>query len=239
MKIKLFIYGFLLCTVYFSSCASQINGVLRQGGSADLHIQAAMEPRMTMFIRSLRTVMGNTGPDYILDGPSIGRSIADSPGVQSVSLQNSGPGAINGNITVNKIEDFLSLTSGRRFITYSESTSAGRPAGTMHIYLDRETAPELIALLSAEAVEYLSALMAPAVLGEDISKEEYLALVSSLYGRPIAGEINESMIRAQIDFPGAITSIRGGTANGNRAVFTVPLLDLLVLETPISLEANW
>ena len=236
MKIKPVIYGFLLlCLMQFSSCASQINGVLRQGGSANLAMEAALEPQMTIFISRFKTVMGNAGSGLILDGQAIGLSLADSAGVSSVSIENTRPAAIKGDIAVSNIEDFLSLTRDRRFITYSENTAGG----SIHIYLDRETAPELMAMLSPEAVEYLSALMAPAVTGEDDSKEEYLALVSSLYGRPIADEISASMIRAQIEFPGAVSSIRGGTANGNLAVFTVPLLDLLVLETPVSLEAGW
>ena len=202
-----------------------------------MHIEAALEPRITILIRSLQSMMGD-GSGLILDGSAISLSLAASDGVSSVSLENTGPQAIRGNIAVSNIEDFLSV-SGRRFISYNEVISGSRSSGSIHIYLDKETAPELIAMLSPEAVEYLTALMAPAVLGEDISKDEYLMLVSSLYGRPIAGEISSSMIRAQIDFPGTITSIRGGTANGNMAVFTVALLDLLVLETPISLEAGW
>ena len=238
IKKRIYHFFLIICLILLTSCASQINGVLRQGGAANLHVEAALEPRITILIRSLQSMMGEAGSGLILDGPAISLSLAASDGVSSVSLENTGPQAIRGNIAVNNIEDFLSV-SGKRFITYNERVSGSSSSGSIHIYLDKETAPELIAMLSSEAIEYLTALMAPAVLGEDISKDEYLMLVGSLYGRPIAGEISTSMIRAIIEFPGSITSIRGGTANRNQAVFTVPLLDLLVLETPISLEAGW
>jgi hypothetical protein len=146
-------------------------------------------------------------------------------------------------VAISKVEDFLTPVREKRFITYWEGLSGGRASGRIIISLDRETAPELITLLSEEAVDYLTALMAPAVLGEDISKNEYLVLVTSLYGRPIADEIRAAKILASIEFPGPITSFNtSGTTlaiHGNRAELEVPLLDLLVLENPLSWEIFW
>jgi len=235
-KIQIIILlGFLV----FASCSARINGTLQEGGSANLTIQAALEPRMTALIRSLRGVMGTAGSDLVLDGPSISRCMAGSHVVVSVSIANTGPAALEGGAVISQVEDFLSLNRGRRFISYSESQRGGRPSGRVLIYLDKETAPELMALLSREAVDYLTALMAPAVLGEDLSENEYLSLLGSLYGRPIADEIRAARITASIEFPGPITAIQGGTAAGNRADFVIPLLDLLVLEKPLSWEIAW
>ena len=221
------------------SCSSQINGVLREGGAADLTISASLEPRMSAIIRSLNAIMGGSGPEMILDGHSIGRSIAVSPGVQSVAMANTGPAALEGKIVISKVEDFLSLANGTPFVTYTENRVNGKSTGRILISLDRRNAPGLIALLSEEAEDYLTALMAPAVIGEDLTKTEYLGLVASLYGQAAANEIRTAKIRAAIDFPGPVTSVRGGTAQGSRAVFEILLLDILVLETPMSWEAAW
>jgi hypothetical protein len=86
---------------------------------------------------------------------------------------------------------------------------------------------------------YLSALMAPIATGEALTKPEYLALVTSVYGKAIADEISSSSIRASVNFPGAIQRIKGGTYSGRRADFDIPLLDILVLETPLSYEVVW
>jgi hypothetical protein len=64
-------------------------------------------------------------------------------------------------------------------------------------------------------------------------------MVSTVYGKGIADEIAQSAIRASIEFPGPVQSVRGGTFSGSRADFTIPLLDMLVLETPLSYEAVW
>jgi hypothetical protein len=55
----------------------------------------------------------------------------------------------------------------------------------------------------------------------------------------VADEIAAAKIRAFIDFPGPINAVKGGTYTGRRAVFEVPLLDLLVLETPLNYEIRW
>ena len=229
-----------LSFLLLASCSARINGTLRQGGSADLTIQVALEPRMTSLIRSLNAVMGHSGSELILDGQSISRSMAASPGISSVILLNTGPAALEGEVAVSRVEDFLSPVREQRFISYWEGLDGGRPSGRILISLNRATVPELVALLSAEAVDYLTALMAPAILGDEISNEEYLVLVNSLYGPGIVEEIRNARILASIDFPSPITAIRGGTISSpRRADFDIPLLDLLVLENPLSWEVSW
>ena len=223
----------------FASCSSQINGVLREGGSADLDIKASVEPRMSTLIRSLKAVLGNTGNDPVLDGPSISRSLATSPGVRAAALVNTGPSALEGTVSISRVEDFLASGQGTPFIAYSENNSGGKSSGHILISLDRKNVPLLLDLLSSEAIDYLSALMAPAVLDEDISRSDYLMLVGALYSQAIVTEIESARVLAEIEFPGPITTIRGGTAEGSHATFDIPLLDLLVLEKPLSWEVSW
>ncbi|MDR0314264.1 MAG: hypothetical protein LBI14_11805 [Treponema sp.] len=233
----------VLAALIFASCTSQINGALREGGSADLTIQASLEPRMSTLIRSLNAMAGKAQDSLLLDGASMSRSIAASPGVGSASLQNTGPAALEGRVVVSRVGDFLSSSAGTHFISYSETSSGGRSHGRFLATLDRSNAPALIALLSADAIDYLTALMAPVILEEYIPRDEYLSLVSSLYGRPIADEISAAVIQATIDFPGPITSSSTSrtalSVSGSRAIFIIPLLDLLLLEAPLSWEVVW
>ena len=229
----------LLISLLFLSCSSQLKGVLREGGSADLTIRASIEPKMSSLIRSLKAVMGNPGSDLILDGSSISRSMGSSPGVKTAKFVNINPSELEGTIEISRIEDFLSPGKETRFITYSESRLNGKSTGSIMINLNRKTIPGLLVYLSAEATDYLSALMAPAVLDEEISKKEYLSLIGSLYGSAVAEEIRNANIWVVIDLPEPVKSIKGGTAEGSRTVFHIPVLDLLVLETPLSWEIVW
>jgi hypothetical protein len=242
MTLKKKLIFFLALVIIFSSCSARIEGSLKQGGSADLAIKTSLEPSMTSLIKKFQSWAGSPGPvELILDGPAIGKSMATAPGIASVSLKNTTPAAIEGTVGISKAGDFLAIGE-KKFVTYTDTTDAAgnaRPTGRLVIALDLQAAPEVLALLSPDVVYYLDALMAPAATGEVISRREYLNLVSSLYGKPIADEIQNAKIAASLNLPGPITFIHGGTAAGARADFEVPLLDLLVLDIPIFYEVRW
>lgn len=241
MKIRCFL-PLIMLQFSFVSCAATLNGSLAVNGSGDLSLRASLEPRMSALIRSFAAV--SLGAEAarnrpVIDGPAIARSMAAAPGITEVSFTNTGPSAIEGPIKISRMDEFLALPGnqgGNRFIIY-EQIPSGR--GRLALSLDRGSGPKLLALISPEVVDYLSVLMAPVATGEPLTKGEYLVLVSSIYGKGVADEITAAKIRALIDFPGPISSVRGGTYTGRRAVFEVPLLDLLVLESPLNYEIRW
>jgi len=242
-----FLLFFTLCVCV--SCASQISGSLKGDGQADLDIHTALEPRMTALIRGLAIASGTVQPGAamsapILDGPAIAASMSSAPGVASVSFKNTSPAAIEGPVKIARIGDFLAPAAapGRvSFIDFEQSASLGGASsgGRCTANLSLSSGPEILALISPEISDYLAALMAPLVTGEVLTRAEYLALVGSVYGRGIADEIAQAFIRAYIDFPGPVQSVKGGTFSGRRAEFAIPLLDILALETPLSYEVVW
>ena len=238
MKVPVAVSAFLLSLSFvtlFFSCSARIDGVVREGGAAELKLQTALEPRTAVLIRSLQGFMGDASGAPVLDGQAISRSMAAAPGVRSVSFANNGPEAMEGSVSISNVGDFLVSGGGNRFITFTED----RETSSIVVTLDRSSAPEIIARLSPEVEDYLFALMAPVVIGEPNSRLEYIALISAVYGRPLANEISEARIRASIEFPRPIRTIRGGTAAGRQAQFEVPLLDVLVLEQPLRYEVSW
>jgi len=233
--------AFLPLCVLCMSCAAQINGALKADGQADLQVRASLEPRMTALIAGLAAASGAEQPEGapILDGPAIAESMKTAPGVASVSFKNTAPATIEGPVKIARIGDFLAPERAS-FIKYEQNYSSGKAAGgKCAITLSRDTSPEILALISPEVNDYLSALMAPLATGEAMTTAEYLMLVGSVYGRAIADEISKAVIRASIEFPGTIQSVRGGNFSGKRANFAISLLDLLVLEEPISYEVAW
>jgi hypothetical protein len=159
-----------------------------------------------------------------------------APGVESADLRNTGPVTLEGPVKITNIRDFLAPARDKKgFIILEESASGGR----LRLTLNRELGPDILSLISPEVTDYLSALMAPIATGEALSKAEYLELVASVYGKPIADEIAGASIRASVDFPGRLRSVQGGRASGRRAEFNIPLLDVLVLESPLVYEVAW
>ncbi|MDR2159538.1 MAG: hypothetical protein LBP23_05680 [Treponema sp.] len=224
----------------FSSCNARIQGVLDTGGGGEFTVSTALEPRMSTLIRSLsKAGGGRPSPDApVLDGAAIARSMEQAPGMAAVSLRNTGPAAIDGLVTISRLGDFLAPAGGSGFISLEQPGPEGR-GGRLSINLHRESGPEMLALLSPEVSDYLSALMAPLSTGEVLTRAEYLDLVASVYGRAVADEIAGGRIRVSVDFPGPVGGIRGGTFSGKRAEFDLSLPDLLVLEQPLNYEVVW
>ena len=218
------------------ACASQINGSLGNGGQAELNVSVVLQPRMAGLIRNLSAAAGAAAIDApVLDAALITRSLSAAPGVASASFRNTTPDAIEGPVRISRIGDLLALHEGAGFISFEQTAAGGRCV----ITLSRESGPGILSLISPEMSNYLGALMAPLATGEQIGQADYLSLVSAVYGRAIADEIAQSSIRASIEVPGPVQSVQGGTFSGRRAHFAIPLLDLLVLETPLSYELVW
>jgi hypothetical protein len=246
-KSRLFLAGMIL--PLFLSCAGSIQGSLARDSSGTFTVSASIEPGAAALIRGLRNMAGASGaadPSApVLDGGDIALSMSAAPGISSVSFRNTGSGSIEGPVNISRIDDFLTPAAGKGFITL-EQNAAG--ASRLSIDMDRESGPGILSLVSPEISMYLSALMAPLATGEALTKKEYLDLVSSVY-RPqrnaasgsssLADEITRGALRAYIDFPGPVVSVQGGTFSGSRAEFNIPLLDLLVLETPLHYEVAW
>jgi len=231
-KLTIFLLG--LCFLLLSSCSARIEGTVAEDGSASLAVSVSLMPRMASMIRALAAAGGQTDMP-VLDGPGIAESMASAPGIESVTFRNTFSTSIDGQIRVSKIGEFLSSADGDGFITF-EQTPGGSRIG---ITINHSNGSDILEKLSPDISNFLEALMAPVVTGEEMNKDDYLELVATFYNRAISEEIADSKIRASIEFPGNITNVRGGTFSGRRANFDVPLIDLLVLEMPLSYEVTW
>jgi hypothetical protein len=236
---------FLAVSLAFSGCSAQVNGTLKEGGAAELSVRSSMEKRISAFIRGFSDFTGGRADSPIPDAGLITLSLAAAPGIEGASFRNTGPESFDGTIKVSRIDEFLAVSGekGRGFITLEESASGGRPSGRLAINLDFESAVEILPLFSEEIRDYLTVMLAPVALGEKQSKADYLKDVAFFFGRAdgpvIAAEIAAARINIAVDFPGPVSAVEGGTFSGRRAEFSVPLADLLVLDTPLRYEVRW
>jgi hypothetical protein len=220
----------------FPSCAARIQGDLKADGSGELTVAANLEPRMAALIRSLSGLANGSAAAPVVSGESITRSMAGAPGVKSAVFINTGPTAVTGSVSVSKIGDFLAPAASKKgFLDFTQAGTGGK----LSITVDRETGPGILTLISPEISDYLAAIMAPLATGEELTKSAYVTLVSSIYGQGITDEISKGSVRADLSFPGTVNSVKGGTFSGKTASFSIPLLDILVLEEPLSYEVVW
>ncbi|MDR0598788.1 MAG: hypothetical protein LBG84_01720 [Treponema sp.] len=233
--------------LFFVSCSARIAGRLGRDSSGTVRVQAGLEPEMAALIRGLGGLAGGgTGSGAgnarpVLDAAALNRSLRAAPGITSADLRNSGPEKLEGTIAFSRAGEVLSgggaASPGNRFIRYQAPDGAA--PGRLGVHLERAAGPRILAMISPDAADYLSALMAPIATGENLGKAEYLDLVASIYGRGLAKEIAASTIKVAVTFPGPVQSVRGGTFSGGEARFEIPLPELLTLEQPLDYEAAW
>jgi hypothetical protein len=217
------------------SCATRIDGSLASNGASQMSVSTSLEPRMTSLVRSF-SAAGGQQDALILDGPALSKSLsASSYGDVSASFKNTSPSAIKGDMKIGNINRLFVAENAERFVEFTQ----GKTGGKCKFYIDIENGPVFLNLLSPEIADYLNVLMAPLATGEEMTRAEYLALVSSIFSKAISDEIASSRIRVSVNFPGQVTSAAGGTYKGKTAEFDIPLLDILVLETPLTYEVNW
>jgi hypothetical protein len=170
----------------------------------------------------------------------MGRSLGAAPGIASAAVKNTTAEALEGTILISKAGDFLaSAQPGKNLVTYEPAQTGGRSGGRLAIHLDRESGPETLRRMSDEAADYLSVLMAPLATGEALGRSDYQRLVASVYGEGVAAEIAAARFKAVFTVPGTVRSVKGGSFSGREARFDIPLLDILVLETPLDYEVTW
>jgi hypothetical protein len=234
MKNIFWVLPFFAVMVLFPSCSGRITAQLVQNGSGSAQLQAGLEPNMTALIRSFGNLGGAAQSGPLLDAAVLNRTLQAANGVSSSALRNTGREKIEGTVGVSRIGDLLNA-GANRFVQYESTASSGKLA----ININKSITPQLLMQIYPEAVDYLSALMAPAATGESLSKAEYLLLVESVYGKALSAEIASSRVTAAITVPGAVKSVKGGTYSGKEARFDIALVDLLVLEQPLNYEIVW
>ncbi|MDR0410480.1 MAG: hypothetical protein LBH75_00700 [Treponema sp.] len=243
MKQSLLIFPLIAVFTLWASCSAQIAGGVLNDGSAEITIQSGLQPSMTELIRTLFKAGGAS--QNIIDASSISASIATSKGVKSVRFRNTTSSSIEGTIGLSRINDFLSIAGQRsQFITFDQQNRC------LSVIIDRISAPHVVSLLSPDIVDYLSCLMAPAAL-EDYqyiqTKAEYLNELQNFLGNfkdkklaaSLVSDIQKANVHVVVDFPQDVKSVQGGRSSGKRVEFDTPLLDLLVLEMPLTYEVRW
>jgi hypothetical protein len=236
-------WGCAVLALVMAGCSARVTGHLNLGTraaeglpEAELEIKAGLETEMTALLRSMA---GNTAASLI-DGLAISRSFTAAPGVAQALLLNVSPSSVEGTVAIASFDSFLAAPALRfKFITVETHADGGN----FVVSLDRSLGPEIVRLLSEDAADYLSAVMAPISTGEVLTVGEYLDLVTSVYGAKIAAEIARSRIVLEIDFPGPISAISEGgkkdSSLASKALFDLPLVDLLVLEKPLIHRVAW
>lgn len=221
--------GFLFAGFLCAGCQTKAECNLENSGRATLRVDSALGAQMGALLRNMASEKINAAAP-VFDAALIDKSLKENKNIEKSSWTQNGPLAVHGEIVIKKIDSFIPKDV-KNVISLKQ--------GALSITIDRKNGAAVLAAISPDLTDYLSAIMAPLATGEELTKKEYFELVAGVYSAALAKEIENARFVLRLNLPSELRSVKGGVKQRRAAVFNTALADILVLEKPIIYEASW
>ena len=180
-------FSFLICCV-FSSCKVFLSLVQNQNG--DVYVEFSGIPEEA-FINTIKSFLANdsestTNKNLIIDTAQINSFLINS-GFTNVEVSNQIGANVDIKMTIPKDKTFIFDSK----LVFSDNSGVNSNFG---IELSPATLQTFYANADEQIISILDILISPAFYGEEISEEEYIETIASLYGNDVADEMNKSQI---------------------------------------------
>ena len=180
-------FSFLICCV-FSSCKVFLSLVQNQNG--DVYVEFSGIPEEA-FINTIKSFLANdsestTNKNLIIDTAQINSFLINS-GFTNVEVSNQIGANVDIKMTIPKDKTFIFDSK----LVFSDNSGVNSNFG---IELSPATLQTFYANADEQIISILDILISPAFYGEEISEEEYIETIASLYGNDVAEEMNKSEI---------------------------------------------
>lgn len=186
-KFYFLIFSFLICCC-FSSCNVFLSLTQKQNGDVNVEFSGIPEEAFINTIKSFLATdsESTTNKNLIIDTAQI-KSFLINSGFTNVEVSNQIGANVDIKMTIPKDKTFI-FDSKLVFSNNSESNSS------FGIELSPATLQTFYANADEQIISILDILISPAFYGEEISEEEYIETIASLYGNDVAAEMNKSEI---------------------------------------------
>ena len=241
LMMKQIIYTLLISLVLFSSCTMKNSVLLEKDGSGELSFELDLAPYLGEVIEQVQTLMEGDVPetgDSFFDLEAIRAGFESNEDVVLKTLESPHELSLRGSFSFNRVESMLQKmeegSAGEKMITFSQSGGVSR----MDLKLNRETVNTLMS--ENEAFDNpLTQSFGPSST-EGMSRSDYLDMMEFAMGEESRMGISDSRLNVTVRTSGKITEQKGGTLiDSNTVRFDIPLLDLLMLETPLQYSLSY
>ena len=180
-------FSFLFCCG-FSSCKVFLS--LTQNQNGDVYVEFSGIPEEA-FINTIKSFLANdsestTNKNLIIDTAQINSFLINS-GFTNVEVSNQIGANVDIKMTIPKDKTFIFDSK----LVFSDNSGVNSNFG---IELSPATLQTFYANADEQIISILDILISPAFYGEEISEEEYIETIASLYGNDVADEMNKSQI---------------------------------------------
>ena len=184
-KFLFFTFSFLICCG-FSSCKVFLSLTQNQNGDVNVEFSGIPEEAFINTIKSFLATdsESTTNKNLIIDTAQI-KSFLINSGFTNVEVSNQ----IGANVDIK-----MTIPKDKTFIFDSHLLEEDETNNSFSINLSPATLQTFYTNADEQIISILDILISPAFYGEEISEEEYIETIASLYGNDVAAEMNKSEI---------------------------------------------
>ncbi len=241
-----FIYATIYLTLLFAltGCGGQLGITAREDGKADVSVFMDTGKAASQMIASIMASLYPSSADASggVFSPERAKALERSLSggdAESLSAEALSASVLSVEATVK--EAAAQSAVSRTGVRFSNVVSVGKRSLTLT--LSPSTMRSLYDSMDEQTRGYVDLFMAPSFTGEKMSGEEYTALIASVYGKELAEEISTAQMKVSLVAPkgGQVKScsLADAKLTSRRAQFSIPLLDLLVMEKERSYRISW
>ena len=222
-----------LAALGFSACAASLSVSIRGDRSAGAALRIELPAELAAKLAQLRG--DPEGSALPLVDPDLVRSGAAEKGIRVLEARALGERGFSGLFEIADLGVFAARSLGA--VTVSSSATGG----SLSVAIDKTNAAELFALFPGIDPYLVEALSPPALDGSDLTKAEYREMLGALLGAKSLPAVDAAAVELVVELPGApvASGTVGFVTTGRSAKASVKLLDLLVLERPMTLKVSW
>ena len=206
-------------------------------GSADFHIEII--PVFLETIREMDELAGGAElPEdgTLFDLEKLEEAFTRIPAIALDELASPTPEILNGSFRYQDIEKIF-LNQNSMIDTGIISASKENEETTIRILLDRDNFSQVLSLLPILDNPFFQ-ILGPEE-NEGISEDEYLEILELVLGEEGPEVAKNSNLLVAVNVKGKIISQSGGEIVGSSVVYTIPLLDVLLLAAPLEYELTF
>jgi hypothetical protein len=225
-------------TVALAACSVNQVLTIKADGSGTTSLRVVTTKLLREYILDLQQVTGVTPPadGSIFDVAKLQKSLAARPGLTVKKVASPTPDVLEVELAYGSVEEvYGSVESVKKSGLLLYTVSGGQKSLTVHI--DRKNFKELATVFPAMNSAAFEGI-APQEQ-DTITESEYLDMIQFTLGPDGPAALKGSFFDLVVKPEGTIVSQTGGTVANGAVTFRIPLIRVLLLDTPLDYSLAW
>lgn len=228
----------ILAAALLGGCSAAHLVTLKGDGSGTVALHLEVSKLLHDYIAGLAEVSGSSKArgDAIFDLAAIRAGFEAQPGMTVQKVSSPDPRSLDIEASFASLSDLFARKEGLPGADVISLTQAGG-VETLKIHLDRENYRQVAALFPMLESPVLQSL-GPQV-DQRVTQDDYLEMIRFSLGDDGPALVRKSWISIAIRPEGEIVSQAGGTVSDGSVTYRIPLLRVLLLDTPLDFSLSF